>query len=824
MNGMPKDNRNMSMLFSVLFMTTIYDVSFLWIMATNKKTILSMLALFMVVIISWILFIVQKTQNFSVRVAVVFCMQVELFIFSTCILDINEVLPAFYIMTILVAMFGVPGYLLYSLINYLSICVYYIIFVYENVGLTVLIKDLLPKFQNVIIYLGIIYFWLKMRNKNEIAIRKNVAKLIQSEKEKEGFIISISRYIKNPLINILLFCNNIKKKNDIKEVYEDNKKINLASLEMMNIVEAVLYYSEIVDNTMTIERNNYKLTDMLNDVFDYATTRKDKKNIEFIVNIDSDLPKELVGDVDKIKKIINIIIGNSLKSTDSGYISINIGGRKERYGWNLKIDINDTGSGIDEDTLEIIMESSNKINLENNVENGIINITMSICKMMVTKMGGAFICKSEKNKGTSVQIVIPQHMNGVDKIIETDRILNKKILIYVDFEKFTRIELRDAYKNNMYNIVEQLNISGHICSDIDEFNRYVEKGDFTHIITMLNTYKEHKEYFDSLAEIFNIIVVVEQLSNIPNNKDIKCIYKPFHIFNVYSAIMDDVQDMNSDEKEKMMLFYPNDVLDKKNVSESAKTNKDLPKKNDAKISKDLPKKDEVKNKVSDNKAAENKNDDIKKQTLVIGTLDTQSAILYCGGEKSYIRILKNFVAGADNTKNEIEGFFEQKEWKDYTIKVHALKSSMLSMGAKELSDKAKQLEMAAKEQRFDYIEENHAMVMEDYDKVVAMMKSSSIFEQENKEKKNSKEVIVIKNITKEKLIELVDSFENYSYDWNSSKMKEILMELRKYGYNNNSFENELVIVDKKIEEDDLLSASQALKDLRNNLIGGDKNA
>lgn len=82
--------------------------------------------------------------------------------------------------------------------------------------------------------------------------------------------------------------------------------------------------------------------------------------------------------------------------------------------------------------------------------------------------------------------------------------------------------------------------------------------------------------------------------------------------------------------------------------------------------------------------------------------------------------LNNSEYGADQTdgkRKEIVSLYESADWADYAIKVHALKSTSLTIGAEELSGQAKELERAGKEQDVEYIRENHPLLLQLYRQV-----------------------------------------------------------------------------------------------------------
>ena len=84
-------------------------------------------------------------------------------------------------------------------------------------------------------------------------------------------------------------------------------------------------------------------------------------------------------------------------------------------------------------------------------------------------------------------------------------------------------------------------------------------------------------------------------------------------------------------------------------------------------------------------------------------LNTAAGIEHCGGIEPYLEVLKVFAEAINSGAAEIENYFDNEDWKNYTTKVHALKSTAKVIGAEELSDKAKRLEDAGNSRYIDEI-------------------------------------------------------------------------------------------------------------------------
>ena len=136
-------------------------------------------------------------------------------------------------------------------------------------------------------------------------------------------------------------------------------------------------------------------------------------------------------------------------------------------------------------------------------------------------------------------------------------------------------------------------------------------------------------------------------------------------------------------------------------------------------------------------AAEERAEEVAKEDAkwyeTIEGIDGSIAIKNSGSEESFKTVLRIFYDSIDSKAEELEGYFEAADWKDYTIKVHALKSSAKLIGAMETSEKAQLLENAGKEEDETYIRQHHASLMKEYKQYKEALKP--VFQTEYEEKK-----------------------------------------------------------------------------------------
>lgn len=150
-----------------------------------------------------------------------------------------------------------------------------------------------------------------------------------------------------------------------------------------------------------------------------------------------------------------------------------------------------------------------------------------------------------------------------------------------------------------------------------------------------------------------------------------------------------------------------------------------------------------------------------------GIIDYNTGLMYSGNSKeNYIELLNIYAGSGDVYRKSLTAYFEAKDWKNYTIQAHGMKSSSLSIGAKDLSELAKKLEFAGKEGKYEIIQEEHANILQLLDDVI---KEIQKYLQENGSNDTDNQGISVTDMKEisiealqeyvEKLKEACDSFE-----------------------------------------------------------------
>ena len=182
-------------------------------------------------------------------------------------------------------------------------------------------------------------------------------------------------------------------------------------------------------------------------------------------------------------------------------------------------------------------------------------------------------------------------------------------------------------------------------------------------------------------------------------------------------------------------------------------------------------------------------------------IDEKQGALYCGSLEDFEDILKIHYEDYEENSRKIQAFYDSKDWKNYVILVHGLKSSMKSVGIMKLSDMCLGLELAGKENRIDYILKNHDAMMAEYGRIHDVIGNRLGITQ-----KINADLTNIKNLDDDSMAGLLNRFENAVYSFDEEQMLSILNELMDYKYHETVLAPKLSPLVKKVNNCDYMSA------------------
>lgn len=181
--------------------------------------------------------------------------------------------------------------------------------------------------------------------------------------------------------------------------------IRSSSDALLSIINDILDLSKIEARKLTLESIDFDLLTLLEDIADLNGLRAAEKGLEFAWSLDPEVPTQLRGDPGRLRQILTNLIGNSLKFTASGTISLIVTRGVERDGRvSLNIEVKDTGIGIAAAHLGKIFAPFEQADTSTTRKYGGTGLGLAITKQLVDLMGGEIGVESEQNAGTTFKL------------------------------------------------------------------------------------------------------------------------------------------------------------------------------------------------------------------------------------------------------------------------------------------------------------------------------------------------------------------------------------------------------------------------------------
>ncbi len=545
----------------------------------------------------------------------------------------------------------------------------------------------------------------KARESEEFLQAKIIAE--KANLAKSDFLANMSHEIRTPINAVIGMNEMILRESDDKEILEYAASIKGASQSLLTIINDILDFSKIESGKMEIVEAEYELGKVLNDVVNMIDLKATQKNLYMEVHVEEILPNKLFGDEVRIKQILLNLLNNAVKYTPSGSVIVRVSGtlNEQQDMVELKVAVEDTGIGIKEEDLKGLFEGFQRLDMEKNRNIEGTGLGLAITHNLAEMMGGSIEVESVYEKGSTFTLFLNQKIMGEELIGNFSK---KYRNLSEDIQKYTQ----------MFTAPE----ASILVVDDNKMNLLVVKNLLKKTLIQITTCMSGQEALKLMQQhAFDLILLDHMM---PGMDGIETLKRSKQLeYNLSSNVPMIALTANaiSGVREMYLKEGFDDYISKPidgNELEICLT-KYLPA--------EKMKMEEMPNPEVIAAQAEHVTEQ-EEEPLIDKALGVQ----YCAGsEELYMQILQMYRDMYHTNFFELQKFYDEDNWNDYTINIHALKSNSLNIGAKSLSKQCLQLELAGKrirageevESSMAYIRENHSLAMEAYKEVVDAVSS-----------------------------------------------------------------------------------------------------
>ena len=254
-----------------------------------------------------------------------------------------------------------------------------------------------------------------------------------ANEEKTLFLYNMTNEIRGITKDIDKETDNIldetdNKKIDIEEINNSARNIKGSTAKFTTMTNEILDISSIDSASVRIYNEKYNIKRLLKELVGIYKPKAQNKNLDFRVSIASDIPEYLYGDGINLKKVLTIILDNSIKYTNNGYIEFNINTIIKGDIVRLIISVEDSGIGMKAEDINKIFTKKQEREDNHNLNNNLYN-----AKRLITLMNGTIVPSSSYGSGTTMKIILDQKYDTIDTDINKyDNIYDKKKILLID--------------------------------------------------------------------------------------------------------------------------------------------------------------------------------------------------------------------------------------------------------------------------------------------------------------------------------------------------------------------------------------------------------
>ncbi len=254
-----------------------------------------------------------------------------------------------------------------------------------------------------------------------------------ANEEKTLFLYNMTNEIRGITKDIDKETDNIldetdNKKIDVEEINNSARNIKGSTAKFTTMTNEILDISSIDSASVKIYNEKYNIKRLLKELVGIYKPKAQNKNLDFRVSIASDIPEYLYGDSINLKKALTIILDNSIKYTNNGYIEFNINTIIKGDIARLIISVEDSGIGMKAEDINKIFTKKQEREDNHNLNNNLYN-----AKRLITLMNGTIVPSSSYGSGTTMKIILDQKYDTIDTSLNKyDNIYDKKKVLLID--------------------------------------------------------------------------------------------------------------------------------------------------------------------------------------------------------------------------------------------------------------------------------------------------------------------------------------------------------------------------------------------------------
>jgi response regulator RpfG family c-di-GMP phosphodiesterase/signal transduction histidine kinase len=510
-----------------------------------------------------------------------------------------------------------------------------------------------------------------------------------ANRAKSTFLSHMSHELRTPLNAVMGYNDMIREETKESNIAEYAYHIRSAGRNLVAIISNITDFIELEDATISLADSVYQTRSFISDIITTLYYYNEEKKLELHLSVDPNIPRELKGDSVRLMQVASNLLSNAVKYTEKGYIELSIRWEDGSFVFHLK----DTGIGMKDEDVQRLTEAFKRFDEKRNSNRSGLGLGLSIVTRLLAMMGSELKITSIYGLGSEFYFSLKQQVvdhrpigdirtdwspvgDGAERTMEEDGqeegdYSGRRLLVVDD---------------NCMNLL----LMQKLLSDTNMIIDTAENGEIA-----LKKIRSHCYDIIFMDHMMPVMDGMETMLTICSEG--LCPNTP-----VIALTANAVSDVR---KEYLSSGFSDYLLKPVSKQELLSC-----------ISKYLTKTKAIEESEPETvvEEAEGGNGLMEELNDVV---NTEVGLTYCAGSPEfYQEIIQSYLE--NDKRAELDRAYEAKDWDSYRIHAHSLKSTSLTIGAEKLSEEAKGLEFAVKEDRLDYIPLHHRDVMDMYSELL----------------------------------------------------------------------------------------------------------
>ncbi|MCR5432615.1 MAG: response regulator [Lachnospiraceae bacterium] len=618
------------------------------------------------------------------------------------------------------------------------------------------------------------------QERTNLKMQDAVDEALAAGKAKNQFLAQMSHEIRTPINAVLGMNEMILRESKDSTINEYSANIKVAGRNLLSLINSILDFSKIEDGKMEIIPAKYDLASMVNNLVNSISERAKAKSLKFNVDVDPTLPALLFGDDVRISQVVMNLLTNAVKYTHEGSVTLMLknAGRQGNI-QKLYISVRDTGIGIKSEDMNKLFESFERIDEIRNRNIEGTGLGMSIVTKLLAMMNSRLKVDSTYGVGSDFSFTIDQEAlsdetvgNYSERLVRTFEHREEDSMLYAEKARILVVDDNDMNLKVARNLLKLSGIKPDLASSGNECIELMRKN--TYDIVFMDHMMPGMDGIVTLHKLKEENLIPEETRMIVLTANAVVGAKEKYLSEGFDDYLSKPIEIEMLQK-KLETSLPSGLIEWRSHEtepaqpeqasaqpEQAPAQPEPAPAQPAESANRPPVTPEASAPVFDMAPSSSAPSETDEEVLEFGPTDSEGDILefgpvyddikaelpaslseeikvklesagisvseglrFCGKEESfYIEMLDNYRDSFEEKSRQLSHFFEEENWSDYQILIHAIKSSSKTIGSESAFTLARSLEEASGEGNKAFISEHHNEFIELYRSLTEAIKKA----------------------------------------------------------------------------------------------------